>query len=50
MSDQLELIKLIAEKKRSRGWYQKAIDNNLSVFGSDPVRMVAGLDVKTVEK
>lgn len=49
MSDRIELIKLIAEKKRSRAWNQKAIDDNLPVWGSDPMRVVAGLDVEVEE-
>jgi hypothetical protein len=49
VSDVLELIKLIAERKRSRAWNQKAIDENLPVWGSDPHRTIAGLDAEIPE-
>jgi hypothetical protein len=49
LSERLELITLIAERKAQRAWNQKSIDDNLPVWGSDPVRKVAKLDAEIQE-
>lgn len=49
MNERLELIKLIADKKAQRAWNQKSIDDNLPVWGSDPVRVIAKLNAEIDE-